>query len=333
MSGMRPTGQLHLGHWLGVVVNYLRLQEEYDCFFSVADWHVLTTKYQDTDRLQQDTVEMVVDWLAAGVDPCKATIYTQSAVLENAELFVLLSMITPVNWLQRNPTLKEQVSELHLAEDNITYGLLGYPVLQTADILLMGGELVPVGKDQLPHLELSRDLARRFNHLFGELFSEPQPLLTEAPMVLGTDNRKMSKSYGNDIKLADSPEEVQRKVMMMITDPARIHKTDPGHPEICNVYSWYELLLPRLKGQVYAECTGARIGCVADKKRLAEGLNELLEPIRERRSALMADPGYVQDIVAEGNRKARTVAEETMSRVRDAMKLNVGASTLAARLG
>lgn len=330
LSGMRPTGQLHLGHWLGVLVNWTKLQDDYDCFFTAADWHALTTKWADTGSLREDTREMVLDWLAAGVDPDKATIFVQSAVLEVAELNLLFTMLTPVNWLQRNPTVKEQVEELHLAEDSVTYGLLGYPVLQAADILAFRGELVPVGKDQLPHLEISRDITRRFNHVFSTpLFKEPQGLLTESPSLVGTDGRKMSKSYGNDIKLADPTDVVQKKVSAMVTDPARIRKTDPGSPEVCTVYALYNAVVPQMAPLVAEECRGALIGCVACKRRMAEQLNQVLDPIRERREGFAAKPGLLDDVVAQGNRKARQAAQETMASVREVMKLNVDSAALA----
>ena len=329
MSGMRPTGQLHLGHWLGVLTNWARLQSDYDCFFMIADWHALTTGFDSTSALRQNTREVLLDWLAAGIDPDSSTIYVQSAVPEIAELNLLLSMITPTNWCQRNPTVKEQASELHIAEDTLSMGLLGYPMLQSADILLFKGDLVPVGKDQLPHIEISRDIARRFNHHFGDLFPEPQGLLTEAPAFPGLDGRKMSKSYLNDIKLADSSEEVTRKIKTMVTDPGRQRRQDPGYPEVCTVYAYYHLLRPELAPLVATECRSAAIGCVQDKLRLADVLNERLEPLRERRARYAQNPDLLEAIVAEGNRKARAVAQETMAQVRNAMQLNVFAPALA----
>lgn len=329
MSGMRPTGQLHLGHWLGVLVNWERLQSEYDCFFMVADWHALTTGYEHTDQLRENTREVLLDWLAVGIDPERCTLYVQSAVPEIAELNLLLSMITPVNWLQRNPTVKEQASELHLAEDTMSAGLLGYPMLQSADIMAFKGERVPVGKDQLPHIEISRDIARRFNHLYGEIFPEPKGLLTESPALSGTDGRKMSKSYHNDIKLADSAELVQEKVMKMVTDPGRQRRQDPGYPEICTVFSYYNVLAPLMAPQVADECRSAAIGCVQDKKRLAEVLSDILAPVRARRAEFAQQPGLLEEIVRAGNRKARQVASETLAEVREAMKLNVYSPALA----
>lgn len=326
---MRPTGQLHLGHWLGVLTNWDRLQGNYDCFFMIADWHALTTGFDSTESLRQNTREVLLDWLAAGIDPEQSTIYVQSAIPEIAELNLLLSMITPSNWCHRNPTVKEQAAELHISEDSVSMGHLGYPMLQSADIMLFKGELVPVGKDQLPHIEISRDIARRFNHHYGEFFPEPRGLVTEAQSFPGLDGRKMSKSYHNDIKLADSSEEVVRKVKTMVTDPGRQRRQDPGYPEVCTVYSYFNLLRPDLAPMVANECRTAAIGCVQDKLRLAEVLNERLEPLRERRARCAEDPKLLDEIINEGNRKARAVAKETMAQVREAMKLNVFTPTLA----
>lgn len=329
VSGMRPTGQLHIGHWLGVLTNWERLQSEYECYFFAADWHALTTKFNDTANLRQDTRLMLLDWLAAGVDPKQATIFIQSAVPEVAELNLLFSMITPVNWLQRNPTVKEQAEELHLAEDSMTAGLLGYPVLMGSDILAFKGSRVPVGKDQLPHLEFARDMARRFNYLYGETFPEPQPMLTEAPSLVGTDGRKMSKSYGNSISLSDPAETVTQKVMTMVTDPQRQRKTDPGRPEVCTVFSYYKVLAPQMVNEVETECRTAGIGCVQCKRRMAETLNGIMDPLRERRAHFAQQPDLLDDVVAEGNRKAKAAAEETLAEVREVMKLNVHAAAPA----
>ncbi|HEY9897773.1 MAG TPA: tryptophan--tRNA ligase [Pantanalinema sp.] len=323
MSGMRPTGQLHLGHWLGVLVNWEKLQDAYDCYFMVADWHALTTGFEKTEHLRANTREVLLDWLAAGIDPARSTIYVQSSLPEIAELTLLLSMITPVSWLQRNPTVKEQAAELHAAEDAMTSGWLNYPTLMSADILAFKGELVPVGKDQLPHLEISRDMARRFNHLYAEVFPEPKGLLTEESALPGLDGRKMSKSYHNDIKLADTPEATQQKVMTMVTDPGRQRRQDPGYPEVCTVYGYYNAIAPDLVPQVAAECRTASIGCVQCKRRLADSLNATLAPIRERREAYAQTPGLLETILQEGKEKAAVVARETMAEVREAMKLNV----------
>lgn len=323
MSGMRTTGTLHIGHYLGVLVNWTRMQEEYDCYFAAADWHMLTTGLGKTEGIRDNTRAIVLDWLSAGVDPKKSTIYVQSAILETAELHLLLSMVSPVNWMQRDPTLKEMVRELHLAEDSVSYGLLGYPCLQTADILGVLGELVPVGEDQVAHLELSRDIARRFNHQFEvDLFPEPKPLLTEMPVVFGLDGRKMSKSYGNDVKLGDPAEDVTKKVMSTITDPARLRKDDPGHPEVCAIYTGWETYAKPKAPEVATLCRTGSIGCVQCKRNLAGEINALLEPMRERRAELATDKGLLDDILAEGNARAREATRETMEKVREAMHLN-----------
>lgn len=322
MSGMRVTGTLHLGHWLGVLVNWVRLQESYDCFFALADWHVLTTGYAEPSKIRENTREVLLDWLAAGVDPEAATLYVQSAVPEIAELSLLLGMITPMTWLQRNPTVKEQIADLHLDEDRVGYGLLGYPVLQTADILIMLGDRVPVGKDQLPHLELSRDIARRFNSLYEPIFPEPEGLLTETPLVVGLDGRKMSKSYGNDIRLGSSREEIEKRVMTAITDPARQRRNDPGHPEVCTVYAYWQLFKSPDVERVGQDCRLGTLGCVDDKRDLARYLDELIAPMRERRERLARDPDRLDAILSSGNARARRVAAETMDRVREAMCLN-----------
>lgn len=323
MSGMRATGTLHLGHFMGVLRNWTRLQDQYECFFAVADWHMLTTGFAKTEGLRAHTRAIVLDWLSAGVDPNQSTMYVQSAVLETAELHLLLSMIAPVNWLQRDPTLKEMVRELHLAEDSVSYGLLGYPALQTADILGVLGQWVPVGEDQVAHLEISRDIARRFNHLFGvELFPEPRPLLAEMPVVFGLDGRKMSKSYGNDIKLSDSAEAVTQKVMATVTDPSRARKTDPGHPEVCAIYTGWETYAPEKAPEVAQDCRAGSIGCVQCKRNLASSIQTWLEPMRERRDTLAQDPAMLDDVLAAGNRRAREVTAETLERVREAMQLN-----------
>ncbi len=322
MSGMRPTGALHLGHYLGVLRNWVRLQDEYDCFFAIVDWHALTTGFNDTTRLRENTYEVLLDWLACGIDPEKATIYVQSAVPEIAELALLLGMVTPMNWLQRNPTIKEQISELHLDEDRVGYGLLGYPVLQAADIMMFLGNLVPVGKDQLPHVELTRDIARRFNHLYGEVFPEPQPLLAESPLIIGTDGRKMSKSYGNTIPIAAPAEEIRQRVMSMITDPARQRRNDPGHPEVCTLFANWIMLGAPVVEEVARTCRLGTLGCVDDKKHLAAYLDETLAPIRERRQRYAEQPELLDRVLAEGNARARRVAQETMVLVRKAMRLN-----------
>lgn len=321
MSGMRPTGRLHLGHYVGVLRNWSHLQHDYECYFSIVDWHALTTKYDETENLRQHVLDMALDWLATGVDPRKATIFVQSQVLEIVELHLLLSMVTPNKWVETDPTLKDMVKMLH---EDLTYGLLGYPVLQAADILSVKGELVPVGKDQLAHLEIARDIVTRFNHLFGEeVFPAPKPLLTETPLLPGIDNRKMGKSYGNAIYLSDSPDETWAKMKQGITDPARVKRTDPGNPEDCAViYKYYEVFAPKDAQELAAaECRSAARGCMDCKKILAEFVNAELQPIRERRAELAKDPGQVHQILKDGCDRARETVQGTMADVRRVMKL------------
>lgn len=320
MSGMRPTGLLHLGNWLGALQNWVSLQDSYDCFFAVADWHALTTGYQDTASLSLWVREMVTDWLSAGLDPEGSTIFVQSHVRQHAELHLILSMVTPVSWLERCPTYKDQQQQL-AGKDLATYGFLGYPCLQTADILVYLGQYVPVGEDQVPHLELSREIARRFNHLYGPILPEPQPLLNRAKTVPGIDGRKMSKSYGNDIRLSASPAEVEERLAQMVTDPARIRRADPGHPEVCPVHALYGLLAAEGLASITDECTQAKVGCVECKRRLAGIVNKALEPLRARRSELERQPGLLDSVLAEGARRAEAQAEVTMRRVREAVGL------------
>ncbi|MBI2874864.1 MAG: tryptophan--tRNA ligase [Firmicutes bacterium] len=316
---MRPTGRLHLGNWLGALSNWVRLQDEFECFYCIVDWHALATDYEDTSRVPERIREVLIDWLSAGLDPERSVLFVQSDVKEHAELHLLLSMLTPLSWVERVPTFKEQLRQLE-GREIATYGMLGYPVLQTADILAYRADTVPVGEDQLPHLELAREIARRFNHLYGTVFPEPQGRLTEIPLVPGTDGRKMSKSYGNTIELADAPDEVRRKVQQMVTDPQRIRKSDPGRPEICTVYAFYKALAQRLP-EVEERCRGARIGCVGCKKELGEVLSSLLEPVYHRRRELENNPGVLREILREGSRKAGEVARATLEECRRAMNL------------
>lgn len=321
LSGMRPSGRLHIGH-LSVLSNWLRLQEENDCFFFVADWHALTTAFDDPGSIRENTREMLADWLAVGIDPERSTVFVQSQLLEHAELHLLLSMITPLSWLERVPTYKDQVQQLAArGKDITTYGFLGYPLLQTADILIYRADAVPVGQDQLPHLELSREVARRFNHLYGTVFPEPQALLAEESLLPGVDGRKMSKSYENEISLSAVPDLIEKRVRMMITDPARIRKNDPGHPEVCNVYKYQELYNQNLVTEIAASCREGSVGCVACKLRLAASLNEYLKPIRERREKLLARPGVIDEVIERGTEKARVAARETMRLVRRAIRI------------
>ncbi len=320
VSGYRPTGRLHLGHYLGNLKNMIELQETRECFFFVADWHALTTGYRDTSMLGTYTTEMVLDWLAAGLDPEKCTIYRQSDIESIPELDLCLGMIITLGELERQPTYKEQLRELDARVVN-TYGFLGYPVLQAADILIVDGELVPVGEDQLPHLELTREIARDFNSLYGSTFPEPQPILSSTPKIPGTDGRKMSKSYNNVIGLEDSPEEIRAKVRKMITDPARRRRQDKGHPAVCTVYELYRVYFPDELERVAGECGEALIGCTDCKDRLAGAIAGDLAPFRERRARLAGDRGIAGKVLASGAEKVRPIAAGTLARARKAMNI------------
>ncbi len=321
LSGMRPTGKLHLGNLVGALQNWIKLQDRYESYHFVADWHMLTTEYADTSALQTNIQEMVTDWLAAGLDPQKATFFVQSRLPEHAELHLLFSMVTPLGWLERVPTYKEQLDNL-LGRDLHTYGFLGYPVLQAADILMYKAGYVPVGEDQVPHVELTREIARRFNQFYGEIFPEPQSLLTPSPRLRGTDGRKMSKSYDNAIFLSDPAEVVDKKVRGMMTDPARKRRYDKGNPEVCPVFDHHKLFSPpEVIERVDRECRTAELGCVDCKKMMAHHLNEFLGPIQERRRVYEGDPKKVWDILAAGTEKARCVAQTTMAEVRAAANL------------
>jgi tryptophanyl-tRNA synthetase len=323
VSGMRPTGRLHIGHLHGALANWVRLQEENDCYFFSADWHALTTNYHDTAIIKPAEREMFVDFIAAGVDPEKATLFVQSEVKEHAELYLLLGMITPLGWLERSPSYKEMRENI-TDRDLALYGFLGYPVLMTADIILYKATRVPVGVDQVPHLELSREIARRFNYQYGPVFPEPQPLLTAAPKILGTDGRKMSKSYGNTIDLGESAESTTKKIMGMVTDPQRKRRQDPGNPEVCGVFYLHKVTsASETVTWVDENCRTAGIGCVDCKKKLLERLLPEQERMRERREALLARPGDVDALVQLGTSKARAVAARNMEEVRGAMKLKL----------
>lgn len=322
LSGMRATGRIHLGNYFGAVKNWVELQDRYRCFYFIADWHALTTDYADPSRVGGNSLEMLADLLASGLDPERSVIFVQSLVPEHAELHLLLSMITPLGWLERVPTYKEQIKELS-NKDLSTYGFLGYPVLQTADILLYRAQFVPVGEDQASHLELSREIGRRFNSYFGAIFPEPKALFTPTPKVPGLDGRKMSKSYGNTIHLSDRPEEVTAKCREMFTDPQRIRRTDAGHPETCNLYQFHRLFSPtELQEKVASECRRAQIGCVDDKQLIADQINAFLEPIRTKREDLLKNQDVLLDIASEGSRKAAERARETMDQVRSALSIN-----------
>lgn len=321
LSGMRPTGRLHIGH-LSVLENWKRLQEEYDCFFFSADWHALTTSFEDTGNIKENTLEMVADWLAVGLDPERSVIFTQSDIKEHAELHLLFSMITPLSWLERVPTYKDQVQQFRdQGKDIMTYGFLGYPLLQAADILIYRADAVPVGEDQLPHVELCREVARRFNHMYSPVFPEPRGLLSEVKTLPGVDNRKMSKSYANDIGIFAETGDLWKKVNAMITDPARIRKNDPGHPEVCVVHKYHSIYNPSELAGIEEQCRRGEIGCVACKKMMHESLNRILAPLRERRREITARRGYVREVLAEGALKARREASETLRMVREAMKI------------
>jgi len=323
LSGMRSTGKIHLGNYFGALKNWVDLQDRYRCYYFAADWHALTSDYADPSEIAQNTIEMVIDWIAAGLDPERSTIFIQSMVPDHAELHLLLSMITPLGWLERVPTYKEQIQQIE-NRDLLTYGFLGYPVLQTVDIAIYRAHFVPVGEDQASHLEISREIVRRFNHLYkSEIFPEPRALFTPTPKVPGIDGRKMSKSYGNAINLSDSPEVILQKCKQMFTDPQRVKRSDPGRPEVCNLYEFHKLLSPpEVQERVAVECRAAQIGCVDDKKLLAQILIDFLEPIRRRREELVRDRDTVYDILLEGSRKARERTAETMDAVRSAMGLD-----------
>jgi tryptophanyl-tRNA synthetase len=321
LSGMRPTGPLHIGHLTGALDNWVRLMDAYECYFTVVDWHALTTDYADPKDIRENVLEVATDWLAAGLDPARCTLFVQSLVPEHAELHLLLSMIVPVPWLERVPSYKDQQSQLS-EKDLSTYGFLGYPLLQSADIMIYKADAVPVGEDQAPHIELTREVARRFNHLYRTVFPEPKTLLTEVPRVPGTDGRKMSKSYGNAVLLKDPPEVVREKIRPMVTDPARKRRTDPGTPEICPVFDLHKAFSPQESQQWAAQgCRTAGIGCLDCKGRLLEHLLQRLEGIHARRPEFAAHPDTVWDILRAGSLHAREVARATMDEVRSAMKI------------
>jgi tryptophanyl-tRNA synthetase len=318
---MRPTGALHLGNYMGALDNWVALQDRYECFFSIVDWHSLTTDYADPSSIRENVIEVATDWLAAGIDPARSTVFIQSLVPQHAELHLLLSMIVPVPWLERVPTYKEQQQNLE-GKDLSTYGFLGYPLLQTADIIIYKADAVPVGEDQAPHIEIAREIVRRFNNFYGDVFPEPQTLLTEAKRIPGTDGRKMSKSYGNAIYLKDDPETVKQKLRPMVTDPARKRRTDPGDPDICPVFDLHRAFSPaETREWAAAGCRSAGIGCLDCKAKLAEHMLERLAGVHARRPEFAKRPDTVWDVLVEGSKKAREVAEATMQDVRGAMKI------------
>ena len=319
---MRPTGKLHLGHLVGALDNWVRLQRDYDCYYFIADWHALTSHFADTSELVDTAVDNLADWIGAGIDPERSTIFVQSLVPEHAELYLLLQMVTPMPWLERVPTYKELIEEL-TERDLSSIGFLGYPLLQTADVIIYDANFVPVGDDQVPHLELSREVVRRFNNVFGEVFVEPQAMLTPTPRLPGLDNRKMSKSYGNTIDLADDAATVVKKVRQMYTDPKRVRADIPGTVEGNPVFIYHDAFNSNRDevDDLKARYTAGKVGDVEVKTKLAAAINQVLEPIRERRAAALARPGYLREVMVEGRAKARAVAVETMERARTAVKL------------
>ncbi|HAZ32122.1 MAG TPA: tryptophan--tRNA ligase [Dehalococcoidia bacterium] len=315
-SGARPTGRQHIGNYLGAIQNYVKFQEEHECIYCIVDIHALISM-EDVTRMQGNIREMTLDWLAAGLDPQRSILFVQSHVPQVMELHTLLSMVTPLGWLLRVPTFKEKA---RMQPDNVNYGLVGYPVLQTADIVLYKADTVPVGEDQLSHLELAREIVRRFNNLFGPVFPEPQAKLTTHPLVLGLDGvSKMSKSLDNHIELAASPQETERRIMSAFTDPARRHRSDPGHPDVCNIYTLHNFYNPDQRDLIAEQCRAAAIGCVDCKKLLAKGINRALEPFRERRAAIAID--YVDEVLADGAGRAGVIAKETLREVKEKMCL------------
>ena len=325
VSGMRPTGPLHLGNYVGALQNWVGLQQDYDCIYCAVDIHALTTieTSEESAQIQPNIQAMVLDWLAAGIDPQRSIVFVQSHVPEVMTLHALLSMVTPMGWLLRVPTFKEKVRQMDETEESVNYGLVGYPVLQTADIILYKADTVPVGQDQVPHLELAREIVRRFNNRYGDTFPEPQAKLTEDPLIVGLDGRqKMSKSLDNHLELAATPEETTRRVMTAFTDPQRITRDIPGRPEVCNVYSLHKILSPANEvSAVYDECTTAQRGCVDCKRHLASSINNYLEDLRERRREYQQRPDYVRDVLADGAKRARAIARDTIEEVYQKMGL------------
>ena len=321
VSGIRATGQLHIGHLVGALQNYLKLQEEYQSFFFIADLHALTTNYEHTEMLKGNRVEVMLDMLSVGLDPQKCTLFVQSEVPEHTYLHLLLSMIVPIPWVERNPTVKEMIRDLNLKE-NASYGLLGYPILMTTDIIIYKAHYVPVGKDQLPHLEISREIVRRFNGLYGELFVEPQAMLTEFPYLPGVDGRKMSKSLDNDIKIADSQEQTTKKIMSAVTDPQKVRLHDIGHPDICTVFTYQKVFNKEDALEIKKDCKSGALGCVACKKRLAAKLNDSLKDTRAKRMELNNNIHGVEETFTEGSKKARSIATKTLEEAMSLMKID-----------
>lgn len=321
-SAMQPSGKFHLGNYMGALENWVKLQQDYECIFSIADLHALTSAYADTSKIPEYIHDMILDWLGAGLDPEKNIIFVQSHVKEHAELHLLLSMMTPLSWLERVPTYKDKIQQLgDQGKDINTYGFLGYPELMTADILLYKSQYIPVGEDQNPHLELAREIARRFNNLYEPIFVEPQGIMSRAAVLPGIDGRKMSKSYGNTIPFASSPDEIRERVRMIVTDPQRIKKTDKGNPDVCTAFKFQQLFNKAEVGEIESSCREGCIGCVACKKRLAEKMVDLMSSMHVRRAEYENKPELIKEILAEGAKRARTVAADTMEEVRAAMHL------------
>jgi len=320
LSGMRPTGHLHLGHIVGALNNWRQLQNKYQCYFMIADWHALMSEYRTPSVIKSSILDNVIDWLSCGIDPELSVIFIQSQVKEHLDLFMILSCLVPLGWLERCPTYKEQKKELK-EKDVSNYAFLGYPVLQAADILLYKANYVPVGQDQLPHLEICREIARRFNNLYHNVFPEPQPLLTEFPKLLGIDGRKMSKSYDNAIYISDSKSEIAKKISSMFTDPKRIHKSDVGHPDKCNVYCYYKVFRADMAEDVYLWCSKAQKGCTECKKILSDTVIKYLEPIQQKREYFLENKNGVLEILEQGRVKAQKFAQQTINEVRKALGL------------
>jgi len=323
LSGMRPTGKLHLGHWVGALSNWIKLQQEYKCFFMVADWHAFMSEYKKPAVIKESTLDNVADWLSYGIDPDKSVIFVQSQVPEHLELFTVLSALVSLGRLYRCPTFKEQQVQLKDKDIN-TYAFLGYPVLQASDIILYKADFVPVGEDQLPHLELCREIVRRFHFIYKKkIFVEPKPILTSNPRFLGLDGRKMSKSYQNYIALDESGQELSRKVLSMFTDPARKRKNDPGHPEVCNVFDYYSIFAPELKSQVSKQCISAQRGCRQCKEEMVKILEEFITPRAEKKRKILKKKGFIKDVLEEGKKKAQKVTSRTLEEVRDIIGLSI----------
>ncbi|MZG29518.1 MAG: tryptophan--tRNA ligase [Nitrospinae bacterium] len=321
LSGMQPSGKLHLGNYFGALKNWVSLQDEFDCYFFIADWHALSSLYEGPGRIKDFSFEVAIDWLSAGLDPEKCTMFLQSEIPEHAELHLILSMIVPVPWLERNPTYKEKQDEIKNV-DMSSYGFLGYPVLQTADIVLYKADFVPVGIDQAPHLELSREIVRRFNKLYKKVFIEPGAKISDIPKLNGLDGRKMSKTYNNTIFLSDGEKEIRKKVQSMLTDPARARRDDPGDPDVCNLYPFHKIYSPKsMQDEINTDCRTAKIGCGDCKKMLSQTMIEGMKPMMEKRQEFLARPDTVKEILREGTLKAQSVAKSTLEQAKQAMKL------------